>query len=76
MLRNLTIGYTLPKSIVSKIGLQNLRVYVSGQNLFVLTGYSGFTPELAYSHGASGRGVDVAAYPVTRVFSGGITIDF
>jgi TonB-linked SusC/RagA family outer membrane protein len=80
MLRNLTIGYTLPKSIVSKIGLQNLRVYVSGQNLFTLTCYSGLTPELAYSSGVSGsypnRGIDVAEYPVTRIFSGGITIDF
>jgi hypothetical protein len=80
MLRNLTIGYTIPKTIAAKMGLQNLRVYVSGQNLFVLTGYSGLTPEIGYSPGYSGaypnRGVDVAAYPVTRVFSGGVTIDF
>ncbi|GHT67396.1 SusC/RagA family TonB-linked outer membrane protein [Bacteroidia bacterium] len=74
MLRNLTLGYTLPKNIVNKIGLGNLRVYVTGQNLFVVTNYSGFSPELGFSD--QGRGVDVGNYPITRVFTGGITVDF
>ncbi|GHT83679.1 hypothetical protein FACS189467_9060 [Bacteroidia bacterium] len=74
MLRNLTLGYTLPKNIVNKIGLEHLRVYVSGQNLFVLTNYSGLSPELGFS--GQGRGVDVGNYPITRIFTGGITLNF
>ncbi|GHT49471.1 SusC/RagA family TonB-linked outer membrane protein [Bacteroidia bacterium] len=74
MLRNLTLGYTLPKNIMNKIGVGSLRVYVTGQNLLVLTNYSGFSPELGFSD--QGRGVDVGNYPITRVFTGGITVDF
>jgi hypothetical protein len=78
MLRNLAIGYTIPNSIVAKAGVRNLRVYLSGQNLFVVTGYSGMTPELGYSSttGTYQRGVDVAAYPVTKTITGGISVDF
>jgi TonB-linked SusC/RagA family outer membrane protein len=78
MLRNLTLGYTLPKNLIHKMGLGNLRVYVTGQNLFVLTGYSGISPELGYSStgGTYQRGVDIAQYPITRAITGGITLDF
>jgi hypothetical protein len=78
MLRNLTLGYTVPKSIVNKIGLSNLRIYVTGQNLFVLTNYSGLSPELGITTTGTEyqRGVDIGSYPISRVFTGGITFDF
>ncbi len=76
MLKNLTIGYNLPMQIISKIGLSNLRLYATGQNLFTLTGYSGNSPELGYTDDAKReKGVGVAWFPTSRTFSFGVTID-
>ncbi len=69
-LKNLTLGYTLPRSLSQKAYLQTLRVYVSCQNLFTLTRYSGFDPEVGVS------GVDLSTYPVTRTVSFGVNVKF
>ncbi len=69
-LKNLTLGYTLPRSLSQKAYLQTLRVYVSCQNLFTLTRYSGFDPEVDVS------GVDLSTYPVTRTVSFGVNVKF
>lgn len=74
-LRNAQIGYTLPSAFVKKIKMQNVRVYLSGQNLFTITGYSGMDPEVGQSSSLS-RGVDYGIYPQSRVFTGGINITF
>ena len=71
-LKNLTIGYTLPKSLMSSIGCTgtNIRFYASGENLFTITGYDGMDPEV-------GRmGLDGGKYPVSRVFSFGLNVNF
>lgn len=73
-LKNLTIGYTLPDFIIKKATFSSLRVYVTGQNLFMITNYSGFTPELGYTDGNKQRGVDVAQYPSVRSFTFGLTL--
>lgn len=73
-LKNLTIGYTLPEFLVKKATLNNLRIYVSGQNVFMITNYSGYTPELGYTNGNKQRGVDVAQYPSVRSFTFGLTL--
>ena len=49
-------------------------MYLTGTNLFTITGYSGITPELGYS-GSLQKGVDTAAYPMNRTFSIGFTLD-
>ena len=69
-LKNLAIGYTVPKRFISKIGLSgsNFRFYISGQNLLTFTKYSGFDPEVG------NFGVDSGTYPVARVFSVGVNI--
>ncbi|MBO0359609.1 TonB-dependent receptor [Hymenobacter sp. BT186] len=69
-LKNLTFGYTLPKSIMSRISATQIRVYFTGQNLVTLTKYTGFDPEVSAS------GVDRGIYPQTRVFMGGLNIGF
>ncbi|HEX8330735.1 MAG TPA: TonB-dependent receptor [Hymenobacter sp.] len=69
-LKNLTFGYTLPKSILNRIAANQLRVYVTGQNLITLTKYTGFDPEVSAS------GVDLGIYPQARVFMGGLSIGF
>lgn len=76
MLKNLTIGYTLPRHLMTKIGFSNLRVYATAQNLFTITGYSGMTPELGYSDDDSRqKGVDTGRFPTSRTFSFGFTVD-
>ncbi len=74
-LRNIQIGYTLPKNTVGAINLQNLRIYVSGTNVFTLTNYSGYTPEIGGGD-VLGTGYDSAVYPIARVFNVGITASF
>jgi TonB-linked SusC/RagA family outer membrane protein len=69
-LKNLTFGYTLPKTLMSRISATQLRVYVTAQNLVTLTKYTGYDPEVSPS------GIDLGIYPQARVFMGGINIGF
>ncbi len=69
-LKNLTLGYTLPRSILNRVSASQLRFYVSAQNLFTLTKYTGFDPEVSAS------GVDRGIYPQARTFIGGINFGF
>jgi TonB-linked SusC/RagA family outer membrane protein len=71
--KNLTLGYTLP----AIKGVQNIRVYVSGNNLFTLTNYSGFDPEVNTFAGSNTViGIDNFVYPQARSFLGGIQVTF
>lgn len=73
-LSNLTIGYTLP--IRNNKYMKSLRVYVSGNNLFCITGYSGLDPELDISN-VQAPGVEYRdTYPTTRSFTFGVNIGF
>jgi len=75
-LRNLQLGYTLPKNLVSKVGMSKMRVYCSADNLFTLTDYSGWNPEVSNFGGALGAGVDGATYPIPTIITGGVNITF
>lgn len=84
-LKNITLGYTLPKKIVSKLGLQKLRVYATAQNVFTITKYSGFDPELGEtnadknddkSYGVTEIAVDRGQFPQSRSFIFGLNINF
>lgn len=68
-LKNLQLGYTVPKRIMSKAHINRLRFYVSISNLFTITGYSGYDPEVA-------GGVDYGNYPQARTFLFGLNLDF
>ncbi|MND58701.1 TonB dependent receptor [compost metagenome] len=68
--KNVTLGYTLPQSLMQKIKLQKVRIYLSAQNLFTFTNYSGFDPEV------SANGIDFNVYPVTKTISAGINLNF
>jgi TonB-linked SusC/RagA family outer membrane protein len=69
-LKNVTFGYTLPQSLLSRLSSKQIRLYVTGQNLLTLTHYTGFDPEVSAS------GVDLGIYPQARVFTGGVNIGF
>lgn len=76
-LKNVTLGYTLPESLIKKAYIRNVRIYMSAQNLLTLTKYSGFDPEVAAgSDGEKSFGVDKSSYPLTRTVSFGVDIKF
>ncbi len=74
-LSDLTIGYTLPKNIIKKIGLSKVRAYVSASNLFIITGYSGYDPEVDIQSGLT-PSMDYNRYPRNRAFSFGLNVNF
>ena len=75
-LKNITLGYTLPEKWTRKIWVNKLRLYVSAQNLFCLTKYSGFDPEVSMLSSPLTPGFDWGAYPKSRVFTMGLDIQF
>ncbi|WP_234735801.1 SusC/RagA family TonB-linked outer membrane protein [Tellurirhabdus bombi] len=69
--KNVTLGYTLPRIK----GIQQIRVYASANNLFTITNYSGFDPEVnTYAGSNTAIGIDNLVYPQARSFLGGIQI--
>lgn len=74
-LGTLTIGYTLPKRWLWKLKVEKLRVYVSGSNLFTLTGYTGYDPEVNVQKGLT-PGVDYNVTPRSRTYTVGINLNF
>lgn len=76
-IRNVTLGYRLPEVATGKIGIQSLRFYFSGQNLYTFTDYLGFDPEVS-SQGTSQLlgGIDFGGYPLPRIFTFGLNASF
>lgn len=81
-LRQLQLGYTLPSSLMKKAFIDKLRVYVSAENLFTITGYSGVDPEFSRKSSDNQKtevlnaGVDKFVYPFTRSFIFGLQLSF
>ena len=76
-LKNLTFGYTFPKKIISKWGLESLRLYANIQNLFTITDYTGYDPEIGVSTaGANVMGLDNGRYPSPTTYSFGLNVSF
>ncbi len=75
-LKNITLGYNLPKSLISKIGINNLRAYVTATNMLTMTKYIGYDPEVSSFNVASdaGRGIDISNYPTVRTITFGINL--
>jgi TonB-dependent starch-binding outer membrane protein SusC len=73
-LKNISLGFTLPKEWTQKIKINRLRIYGSAQNLFTVTKYTGFDPEFGIG-GATGAGVDNGSYPQSKVMLFGIQLD-
>lgn len=79
-LSNVTVGYSLPKPLISKIRLSQFRVYFTAYNVFLWTNYSGYDPEVnatrSSSYAALTPGVDYSAYPKARTYTFGINATF
>jgi TonB-linked SusC/RagA family outer membrane protein len=72
-LKNIQLGYTLPKSVTNKVLISSLRVYVAADNLFTFTGYKGFDPEISYD---KSNGIDRGIYPQARTLTVGFNLNF
>ena len=75
-LRNVELGYMLPKAFLSRLHLTDSRIYVSGQNLLTITKYKGLDPDVVGANANLEPGVDVGGYPSSRIISVGINIGF
>ena len=76
-LKNITFGYTFPKNMIKKVGLENLRVYANIQNLLTLTKYDGYDPEIGVSTASANvYGLDNGRYPSPTVYSFGLNVSF
>jgi TonB-linked SusC/RagA family outer membrane protein len=76
-LNTLSLGYTIPSELIKKAHIQNLRVYVSGSNVFMLTNYSGFDPEVSSRRNTVlTPGLDYSAYPKSRQILFGLNLNF
>ncbi|MFC0181699.1 hypothetical protein ACFFJX_03650 [Pseudarcicella hirudinis] len=66
------VGYTLPKNLTSRLGIQKARVYVMSQNLLTFTKYTGYDPEI----GGGVMSIDRGIYPQARSFMVGLNLGF
>ncbi|XWW43944.1 TonB-dependent receptor [Fibrella sp. USSR17] len=74
-MQNLSVGYNLPSSLLSKVKLQRMRVFVSTNNLFTITKYQGLDPSVG-GNADTNFGIDVGNYPITRSVLGGVSLAF
>ena len=76
-LKNITLGYDFDSILLGKLGFDNLRLYASAENLFILTNYTGYDPESTASGNSDvDLGIDYNAYPINRSFSFGLNVTF
>ena len=76
-LKNISIGYTLPTNSLKKYSISKIRLYVSAQNLFFITKYTGLDPEIGIQNAnATQNGVDNGAYPSSKYFTFGLNVTF
>jgi hypothetical protein len=80
-LKNLTLGYTLPRQLTQKIGINRLRIYGRAENLITWTKYWGFDPEVGAGwdnnmqrHRTEFTGVDYGVYPQARTYTIGVNV--
>ncbi|HEV8084838.1 MAG TPA: SusC/RagA family TonB-linked outer membrane protein, partial [Chitinophagaceae bacterium] len=86
-LRNLSLGYTIPASVLNKAGIDRLRIYIQAQNLFTITKYTGLDPEITTQEvgrgsyrdskvDANSLGVDYGNFPTPRIITFGLNLVF
>lgn len=73
-LKNIQLGYTLPKGLTEKVFISSLRLYVAAENLLTFTKYHGFDPEI--SSGGTSLGIDYGVYPQARTWTVGFNLAF
>ena len=76
-IQNVRLGYTLPVKLSNRFKMSRLKVYVSGQNLYVFTKYTGLDPEIgSLNQNPVLQNIDYGRYPVPRVITFGLNAEF
>jgi len=76
-IQNIRLGYTFPTQMLQKFRVQKLRLYVNAQNVYTITNYSGYDPEIgAFNQDPLLQNVDMGRYPTPRVITFGLDVDF
>jgi hypothetical protein len=76
-IKSVVLGYTLPRSIVDRVRMNNIRLYASAQNLFTFTNYSGLDPEVnTFSGSNTSLGTDFLTFPQARTITFGVNVGF
>lgn len=75
-LKTITLGYTIPKNFLKRYKIDNARLYLAAQNLWTITGYSGYDPEVSIREGGLTPGLDFSSYPRALSVSFGINLGF
>ncbi|MBP5795389.1 MAG: hypothetical protein J6W07_00915, partial [Bacteroidales bacterium] len=75
-IKQIQLGYTLPRTFSKKFYISNMRAYVSMDDWFVFTKYPGFDPETATTGSSTGRGLDKGSYPNAKKLLIGVNISF
>jgi len=75
-LRNLTFGYTVPTSLTNKWGINNIRLYLSANNLLTITNFSGYNPEIEIDQASGGSYSSFTSMPSSRIFMFGLNVNF
>jgi len=75
-LKNISLGYNFPESLLSKIKLSSARIYISGQNLLTISDYKGLDPEVSYRSSNTNVGLDYGSYPNVKSYTLGLNIGF
>ncbi len=71
-IKTVQIGYTIPKEVTSQAKIEGARIYVTGENLFTFTKYTGYDPEI----GGGALSIDRGQYPQARSFMLGVNLEF
>ncbi len=80
-LKNLALGYSLPSSVLRNVGIQKLRLFISAQNIWTITDYEGYDPEVNYrtygnTNGNRNLGLDYGSYPNAKAVTFGLNVGF
>ena len=76
-IRELTLGYTFPKSLIDRVGMSNAKIYAQARNFFTLTNYSGYDPEVSRDGGSTiSPNIDYGTYPQVQSFLLGLNFGF
>ena len=73
---NITLGYTLPKELLKKYGVNKLRLYCTLNNIYTFTNYSGYDPEVSATSSLLTRGVDSSSFPRAKSYVIGLNLTF
>lgn len=75
-LKNLQLGYRLPRNLLERYGVAGIKIWIGGENLLTFTNFEGLDPEVGVNHGTLSSGMNMYVYPVARTYMAGLMVNF